>query len=655
DSYEVAESTASTTTTDTASGGTGVKMGRSSPKNNYIYRSMPPRQAIHRPYRPPMRPVRQNMNDAQPKRTYFYKPTHSYNKRPFQESTQNFEAILIQRVKMLERELKARTPIYKVERGRSRRRKGKEVMVESKSPKEQKVQEQIDAQEEAERLKRKGLNLEQEHVKKQKTSEEAPEIEKSTEEIFEEKMKEMMQLVPIEYVYVQSLQVKHPIIDWKVHTERQRSYWKIIRSAKTQFRRVFVVSQDTTSRETNKKSGRTVTLTAEDMQKRKNDVKERTTLLLSLPDEHQLRFSKYKTAQELWAAILETFGGNEATTKTKKNLLKQQYGNFKAEGSETLDQTFNKLQVIVGQLLTPLVETVDRIFFLVRQGVKMGRSSPKNNYTHRSMPPRPAIHRPYRPPMRPVRPNMNDAQPKRTSFYKPAHSYNKRPFQKSTQNLVAILIQRVKMLERELKARTPIHKTQQRKPWSKKQKRDYYMTVIRSNLGWKEEAERLKKKGLSLEQVSVKKLKTSKEVSEEAKSPDEVPKKKVKEMMQLVPIEEVFVKALQVKHPIINWKNFMHSPVEWKLYDMYGVHQVTSKDKEIFMLLEKDYPLRKGLALVMIWNKMHKAFPLLVIEFPMVEEVPTVSEESSYCQKKRDATAKRIALVGKCLMITPRF
>nr|GEY21973.1 hypothetical protein [Tanacetum cinerariifolium] len=48
--------------------------------------------------------------------------------------------------------------------------------------------------EEAERLKRKGLNLEQEHVKKQKSSEEAPEIEKSTKEITEEKMKEMMQL-----------------------------------------------------------------------------------------------------------------------------------------------------------------------------------------------------------------------------------------------------------------------------------------------------------------------------------------------------------------------------------------------------------------------------------------------------------------------------
>nr|GEV61530.1 retrovirus-related Pol polyprotein from transposon TNT 1-94 [Tanacetum cinerariifolium] len=50
------------------------------------------------------------------------------------------------------------------------------------------------------------------------------------------------------------------------------------------------------------------------------------------------------------AAILKTFGGNEATKKTKKNLLKQQYGNFKAEGSETLKQTFNRLQIIISQL-----------------------------------------------------------------------------------------------------------------------------------------------------------------------------------------------------------------------------------------------------------------------------------------------------------------
>nr|GEW23945.1 hypothetical protein [Tanacetum cinerariifolium] len=57
--------------------------------------------------------------------------------------------------------------------------------------------------------------------------------------------------------------------------------------------------EEATSESLAKKKGRKVVITTEDMQKRKNDVKVRTTLLLALPDEHQLRFSKYETAQEL--------------------------------------------------------------------------------------------------------------------------------------------------------------------------------------------------------------------------------------------------------------------------------------------------------------------------------------------------------------------
>nr|GEV86568.1 hypothetical protein [Tanacetum cinerariifolium] len=111
-----------------------------------------------------------------------------------------------------------------------------------------------------------------------------------------------------------------------------------------------------TSESSAKKKGRTVVITTEDMQKRRNDVKARTTLLLDLPDDHQLRFNKYETTKELWEAILKTFGGNEATKKTKKNQLKLQYGNFKAEGSETLEQTFNRLQALVSYLVFMDVE-----------------------------------------------------------------------------------------------------------------------------------------------------------------------------------------------------------------------------------------------------------------------------------------------------------
>nr|GFC90042.1 hypothetical protein [Tanacetum cinerariifolium] len=68
-----------------------------------------------------------------------------------------------------------------------------------------------------------------ESAKKQKTSEEVPEEAMSLEEVPKEKVKEMMNLVPIEEVCVEALQVKHPIINWKVYTEGQRSYWKITR------------------------------------------------------------------------------------------------------------------------------------------------------------------------------------------------------------------------------------------------------------------------------------------------------------------------------------------------------------------------------------------------------------------------------------------
>ncbi|GKE31393.1 hypothetical protein Tco_1450715 [Tanacetum coccineum] len=56
----------------------------------------------------------------------------------------------------------------------------------------------------------------------------------------------------------------------------------------------------------------------------------------------------------------------EATKKTKKNQLKQQYGNFKAEGLETLEQTFNRLQAIVSHLM--LDSTLDRSLLPVKDG-----------------------------------------------------------------------------------------------------------------------------------------------------------------------------------------------------------------------------------------------------------------------------------------------
>nr|GEX05848.1 hypothetical protein [Tanacetum cinerariifolium] len=231
------------------------------------------------------------------------------------------------------------------------RRKGKEKMVESEKPKKKKnIQEQIDIQmarelekemardaqrmseqiardediekihaeeelqrmidgldrnneiEEAERFKRKGLILEQESVKKLKTSEEV----KATEEFPEEKVKEMMQL----------------------HLDR------------------------------------------EDL-------------------------------NQLWALVKETLNIRPATSDKEMELwveLKRLHSHCQLWSSYCQ----KKFPLLVKKV-PPAKE--------------------------KSMLPRPATHKSYRPPMRPIKPNMNVAQPKRTSFYKPSHSYAQRPFQ----------------------------------------------------------------------------------------------------------------------------------------------------------------------------------------------------------------------------------
>nr|GEW30871.1 hypothetical protein [Tanacetum cinerariifolium] len=148
----------------------------------------------------------------------------------------------------------------------------------------------------------------------------------------------------------------------------------------------------------------------------------------------------------------------------------------------------------------------------------------------------------------------------------------------------------------------------------------------------KEECERMKRKGLKLDQGSAKKMKTSEDVSEED----------LKGMMQLVPMEEKIImlgghtavyqffvemlkrfdredlhqlwalvketlsirqatkdkeKELRVElkrlfEPDFEdqlWtynQNLMHDPLNWKLYDTCGVHHVFTKDQEIFMLVE---------------------------------------------------------------------
>ncbi|GJS13073.1 hypothetical protein Tco_0407545 [Tanacetum coccineum] len=63
--------------------------------------------------------------------------------------------------------------------------------------------------------------------------------------------------------------------------------------------------------------------------------------------------------QQCMEVLKKRFGGNAATKKTQRNLLKQQYENFTALSSEMLDQTFDRVQKLVSQL-EPLGETISQ-------------------------------------------------------------------------------------------------------------------------------------------------------------------------------------------------------------------------------------------------------------------------------------------------------
>nr|GEV84249.1 putative ribonuclease H-like domain-containing protein [Tanacetum cinerariifolium] len=86
---------------------------------------------------------------------------------------------------------------------------------------------------------------------------------------------------------------------------------------------------------------------AKEKAQRRLEVKARSTLMMGIPNEHQLKFKSIKDAKKLLEAVEKRFGGNAAIKTTQKNLLKHQYENFTTPSSEMLDQTFDRLQKLV--------------------------------------------------------------------------------------------------------------------------------------------------------------------------------------------------------------------------------------------------------------------------------------------------------------------
>nr|GEZ81367.1 hypothetical protein [Tanacetum cinerariifolium] len=93
---------------------------------------------------------------------------------------------------------------------------------------------------------------------------------------------------------------------------------------------------------------------------RKNELKARGTLLMALPDKHQLKFNSHKDAKTLMEAIEKRFGRNTETKKVQKTILKPLPSEWKTHTliwrnkadleEQSLDDLFNSLKIFEAEV-----------------------------------------------------------------------------------------------------------------------------------------------------------------------------------------------------------------------------------------------------------------------------------------------------------------
>ncbi|KAI3745792.1 hypothetical protein L6452_08201 [Arctium lappa] len=89
---------------------------------------------------------------------------------------------------------------------------------------------------------------------------------------------------------------------------------------------------------------------------RQTEMKALSTLLLAIPNEYQHQFCNCTDAQMLWNALEKRFSGTKSTKRNQKAILKQQYENFMSTKNESMTQTFDRFNKLIGELATVGVE-----------------------------------------------------------------------------------------------------------------------------------------------------------------------------------------------------------------------------------------------------------------------------------------------------------
>nr|GEZ35270.1 hypothetical protein [Tanacetum cinerariifolium] len=209
------------------------------------------------------------------------------------------------------------------------------------------------------------------------------------------------------------------------------------------------------------------------------------------------------------------------------------------------------------------------------------------------------------------------------------------------------------------------YQSQQRKPLSKKQQREFYMSVLKSHSGWKTKHF----KGVSLEQIREKFIPVWKQIEDFVPMGSKEERERVKRKGLILEHESAKKLWTLVKEtPSIRQATSDKEKELWvKLKRLYEHDVEDQLDQEIFMLMERDCPLRKGLAIVMISNKLqvenysqmandlilkiHKianirrqrdGIPTASDEFPLPEYFPTASEGEFPLLRKKQLLKHRV-------------
>nr|GEU40373.1 hypothetical protein [Tanacetum cinerariifolium] len=111
----------------------------------------------------------------------------------------------------------------------------------------------------------------------------------------------------------------------------------------------------------------------------------------------------------------------------------------------------------------------------------------------------------------------------------------------------------------------------------------------------------------------------------------------------------------EVRHDnTVTWLAYWNDLINGKDFNYGGKHGINVmivpiiSSKSNAAELEKQIKVDKVIEVDRVHsvgNKMHKAFLLLVTEFPLPEELPTARKDCYHCQKKKEATARKIALL----------